>query len=874
MTPDSEKRFHDMADLSAAERERYAQQHQLGAETLREVQSLLDHDGGFDPDGAAEWDGAVRNVAQRAVGAPETQCGAYELKEQIGSGGMGVVYRAERTDGEIRHQAAIKMLRPMFDEAAFRDRFLRERQILAQVSHPNVARLLDAGHTANGVPYLVMEYVKGTRIDEHCGPLSLRDRLRLFLKVCDAVAFLHQNLIVHRDLKPGNLLVTAEGEPKLLDFGIAKILDIAMERTLTRDQAWTPEYASPEQIRGAAITTATDVYSLGAVLYRLLTGRLPRETETSAVIPPSHWNKELRGDLEAVLLVALRDEPGERYSSVEKLAADIAAYLEFRPVAARRGTLLYRSRKFLRRYWAPSLAAALTGTALVAGVLFVQRERAIAERRFQQVRQLAKRLYEVDSKIAKVPGSIEARRSIVNTALEYLEGLSKESSGDPDLLTELAEIYSTTGRVQFSRVEPSLGEEKQAAESYRRAAALLARASALRPPDRDAMRLLARIEIHRLPMDSGADTDHGVSRARAVVKHVEKLLDASASAEDYRAASVAYTSLAHALLDDSELSEAVRTIALAVKNARRLAESGRTPRAWVELAASLRVEADVYRYAGELEKGLASLDEAIPLLVVRQREVPEAIQELAHAYYAKGLMLGDTSGPSLGRYEEAVEPLSRSKASSGDRFLKDSSDLVARLDFAQASLKMGRILQRTRPGEAIAVYDAGLDAIARMPATSARRTTYAVRLLCESTEPLRRLNRGSDADTRLAQATSLLANAKQYPIQRAGPGSPGEAFLRATAEGAAFAGRLPQAIGIYEEILGKMAKAVQKEQDLGDAVGYTAVQQRLGELYRRSGNAAHAGRLQADMLAFWQRWEERLPGNPLVRRELSRLAQK
>ncbi|MBL8230853.1 MAG: serine/threonine protein kinase [Bryobacterales bacterium] len=869
MTPDSEKRFHDMADLSDEERERYARQHQLGPDTLREVQSLLDHDGSF------ELDGAVRNVAQRAVGAPEMQCGAYELKEMIGSGGMGVVYRAERTDGEIRHQAAIKMLRPMFDEAAFRDRFLRERQILAQVSHPNVARLLDAGHTANGVPYLVMEYVKGTRIDEHCASLSLGDRLRLFLKVCDAVAFLHQNLIVHRDLKPGNLLVTDEGEPKLLDFGIAKILDIAAERTLTRDQAWTPEYASPEQIRGAAMTTATDVYSLGAVLYRLLTGQLPRENATSAIIPPSHWNKELRGDLEAVLMVALRDEPGERYSSVEKLAGDIAAYLDFRPVAARRGTLLYRSRKFLRRYWAPSLAAALTGTALVAGVLFVQRERAIAERRFQQVRQLAKRLYEVDSKIAKVPGSVEARRSIVNTALQYLEGLSKESSGDPDLLTELAEIYSTTGKVQFSRVEPSLGEEKQAAESYRKAAALLARASAVRPPDRDAMRLLAKIEIHRLPMDTGADTDHGVSRARAVVKHAGKLLDASASSEDYRIASVAYTSLAHALLDNSELSEAEQTMVLAVKNARRLAESNGAPRAWVELAVSLRVQADVFRYAGELEKGLASLDEAIRLLAVRQHEVPEAIQELAHAHYAKGLMLGDTSGPSLGRYEDALEPLSRSKAFSRDRFLKDSSDLVARLDFAQSSLKMGRILQRTKPAEAISVYDAGLDAIARMPATSARRTTYLVRLLCESTEPLRKLRRHAEAAQRLAKAVSLLRDSKRYPIRGITPGGPGEALLRVQAEGEVQAGRLPRAIALYEESLGMMnSESVRKDQDLGDAVGYTAIQQRLRDLHHQAGNASQAGRLQADMLALWRRWNQRLPGNPLVGRELSRLAQK
>ncbi len=217
---------------------------------------------------------------------------------------MGTVYLAERTDGEIQQSVAVKLLRADDHRPAFRKRFLRERQFLASLNHPSIAHVIDAGHTDDGRPYLVMEYVDGVPIDIYCGSISLRDQLTLFQRVCDGVAHAHQHLIIHRDLKPSNILVDAAGHPKLLDFGIAKLLDETRiddtrDVTHTVERLLTPSYASPEQLNGSAQTTATDVYSLGAVLYKILTGRSPRESD--GTLPA--------GDLDYILRKALRPEP-------------------------------------------------------------------------------------------------------------------------------------------------------------------------------------------------------------------------------------------------------------------------------------------------------------------------------------------------------------------------------------------------------------------------------------------------------------------------------------------------------------------------------------------------------------------------------------
>ena len=337
--------------------------------------------------------------------------GAYRIIREIGQGGMAVVYLGERDDQNYRKQVAIKMVKPGIDTEQVLQRFRNERQTLAALDHANIVKLLDGGSSEEGLPYLVMEYVEGLPIDQYCdlNKLSIDDRLRLFREVCSAVQYAHENLVIHRDLKPANILIAKDGVPRLLDFGIAKLLNPECFQTaLVTRTDWrpmTPEYASPEQIRGQAVTTATDVYSLGVLLFELLTGHRPyrsagqsllemerlvcetdpekpsaviNRTEESvsrdgedrtAITPesvsnqrglqPAELQRRLRGDLDTIVMKALRKEPERRYGSVEEFSQDIERYLTGMPVQARKSTIAYRSGRFLRRHQ-ESLAAVLT----------------------------------------------------------------------------------------------------------------------------------------------------------------------------------------------------------------------------------------------------------------------------------------------------------------------------------------------------------------------------------------------------------------------------------------------------------------------------------------------------------------------------------
>ena len=265
--------------------------------------------------------------------------------------------------------------------------------------------MIDAGRTGGGRPYLVMEYVDGVPIDVYAAGRDLRDQLELFLRVCDGVSHAHRHLIIHRDLKPSNILVDAAGQPKLLDFGIAKLLDDATaEQTMTVERLLTPGYASPEQMRGESQTTATDVYSLGAVLKKLLADPIPKDTD-------------------AILSKALRTEPEERYASVEAFANDIRAYLDNKPVAARSGNTWYHARKVLRRYWVPVTAASVAIAGLAIGLYIANRQTAVAQKRFLQVRHLAAEVLSLDHELQFLPGASSARFRIVSMSAAYLDGL-------------------------------------------------------------------------------------------------------------------------------------------------------------------------------------------------------------------------------------------------------------------------------------------------------------------------------------------------------------------------------------------------------------------------------------------------------------------
>ncbi|MDQ6938998.1 MAG: serine/threonine-protein kinase [Verrucomicrobiota bacterium] len=424
------------------------------------------------------------------------EVGGYKIRSLIGEGGMGEVYLAD--DLQLRRTVALKLIKGVYGRAAFRKQFEQEERILAGLNHPNIARLYGASVTPNETPFFIMEYVAGERLDDYCEHqrLTIPQRLEIFRKICAAVSYAHQNLVIHRDLKPGNVRVTAEGEPKLLDFGIAKLLDEASgaaDQTITATRAMTPDYASPEQVRGERMTTASDVYSLGVILYEMLSGekplrltsRRPEEvaraiTETVPSRPSAiavENRKLLGGDLDNIVLMAMRKEPERRYASVGQFSEDIRRHLAGLPVIARKDTWNYRSGKFIRRHKVAVIAAVVLALTLLAGILTTtweaqraEEQRALAQRRFDDVRRIAHSLmFEVHDAIENLPGSTAARELLVKRALEYLDSLAGESSGDPILQRELIAAYLKVGNVQGNPTNANLGDSAGALQSYQKA---------------------------------------------------------------------------------------------------------------------------------------------------------------------------------------------------------------------------------------------------------------------------------------------------------------------------------------------------------------------------------------------------------------------
>jgi tRNA A-37 threonylcarbamoyl transferase component Bud32/tetratricopeptide (TPR) repeat protein len=890
--------FRDVADLSDAERQEYFDRHRVSASARAEVESLLQFDRPFDratrstgrlhePTLAVRVEAAANQFFEAKAGPGEgDRCGAYELVRMIGRGGMGSVFLARRTDGELEQQAAIKVVRDAAEEPAFRERFLRERQILASLSHPGIAHLLDAGHTSQGQPFLVMEYIEGVPIDVYARDLTLREKLQLFLWVCEAVSYAHRNLVIHRDLKPSNIFVERSGQPKLLDFGIARILD-ETERSQTRERMLSPDFASPEQVRGTARSTATDIYSLGATLYALLTNRSPhmaepergekrrtssRETSVEERIcsveppPPSRWNPSLPRDLDFVLAKSLRKEPEDRYPAVDAFAADIRAVMESRPVQARSANAWYLARKFLRRYWVPAAAAGLVIASLSAGLYIANHERAIAQKRFMEVRQLANKLFDIDAQARELPGSTKTRQFIVDTSLEYLGRLAADVQNDPGLALEVGNAYMRVARVQGVPIGPNLGQLDKAGANLKIADEMMQRVLQAQPGNRTAMLRSAQIAHDRMLLANFQNRDDEALRfAGASAGWLEKFHAVKADGAEDSAILNTYLNVANRYVSAREDEKALVLASRAIE----LAGVYDFP---AYRGTLLWVKTRILQRQGSLDDALAAIHESVVLLDTSGSKVGHGQRSnLATALVYEGRILDDETGIGMGQPERAEKSLQRAFDIVDALVHQDPNNHNDAGALANAAIPLGATL-RADPGRALAIFDHALGHLTDVKG-DAHLQNHEVRLLVGSSYPLRRLGREAEARKRLDSAFDLLRQLKYYPESHIDPGSETAQAVCALADDDAATGHPERALQAYSGLLDQVAASKpEPETNLTDAAALSKIYTGMAAAARLAKRPAEASGTEARRRELWRRWEQKLPGNPFVLRQVAMIA--
>ena len=864
--------FHEVADLPSGARGHYYAAHAASAETRGEVEALLAFDSTTSPCLASQ----LSTLADDAIARmdPE-QCGPYRLKRLLGRGGMGFVYLAERTDGEIRQNVAVKLLRPDMDDIHLRERFLAERQILANLAHPNIAALFDAGHLSDRQPYLVMEYVDGKPIDLYAHGLPIREKIRLFLKVCAAVAYLHRNLVVHRDLKPSNILVTPDGEPKLLDFGIARMLDLTADLTVTSMRMLTPDYASPEQVDGQRVSTASDIYSLGALLYKVLTGVSPHRFETQSaeamisvilrgqIAAPSRLKPALKGDLDMIVLKALRKEPEERYATVNQLSDDLENYLESRPIRARKGEILYHARKFLRRHCLPLAAAGLGVIGLTAGFVTADRERTIAQQHFLQVRQLSNKLFDIDAEVRKLPGSAAARQLIAKTSQDYLGRLSAGAQDDSGLALELGTAYMRLARVQGVSISANLGQTDQADENLQTAQKLMRSVMADDPGNRLALLRSAQIAHDRMLI------------ARAKHRPADALSLATESAQ--------WLEKFHPGAGDQSDAPAILNLCVNVSDqfalGRRYEDALRLSRQGIELARLLErplyvgsllwISADVMREQGEPQQALKYLQESVRILepAVGNAEQDRTMNFIVALIY-EGRVLGEDGDINVGQPDKAMADFERAFLLSDGIVHQDPGNENSRARLAAAGLGWADILRHSDAPRALEIYDHVLEHLAEIP-NNPRFRRDEVSALAGSSYALLRAGRPDEARARLESARERLRNLGDYPAAEIEPDSDVDVTLRALAEWHAAQGRLKEAADADLGLLAGIDSWQSKSQmRLTEALAVSRLYASLSDILRRQGDDRSAATLDTRRLNLWRQWRQQFPRSSFIQEQL------
>ncbi|MBL0928175.1 MAG: protein kinase [Phycisphaerales bacterium] len=720
--------------------------------------------------------------APPSPGVVPERIGPYAVLRALGHGGMGAVYLARRDDSQFTQLAAIKVMRTGMTSPDDVRRFVRERQVLLALNHPNIARVLDGGTTDDGRPYFVMEYIEGRPLDQYCNEnrLSVRQRVDLFLKVCAAVAYSHDHLIVHRDLKPGNILVNAEGEPKLLDFGIAKLINPQLfqvaDATDIGLRLMTLAYASPEQAQGQMITPASDVYALGVILYELLTGRRPyhldetayreairviceenpslpstavtRPLETTTAsgtttVPaekiaealetnPGSLRRQLAGDLDDIVMVALAKTPRLRYGSVAQLADDLRRHLEGDAVQARRLRRSvpwgwYTATRFVVRHRAAVAAAAAAALALVAGLSLAvwqwrvaearraeaEAQRQTAESNFAQARALAETLVgRFHDRVLQLPGSVVARELIVRTAAAAAEDLGKRSEQDASLRPLLADAFERLGDVQGGLRTPHRGDLVAAEASYRRS--LEIRTDLARGPAPAASLRLALASSHLKIGDVLRETGNAAAAADAYTHSLAEL-DRLSAADARDAAAIRLRGLALVARANAQLrikganpDAAQRAMQEAADILAPLARTEPTPENRNAYARARFNLADLHRDAGRPDEALAAFREA------------EAIRrDLLAADPGNGLIRRDLAGTLLatgltltksGDRPSAVATLRQAQDHLEKLLTFEPNDARAERDLVRVLEALGDALRTTDPKSAA---DTHRDALAR-----------------------------------------------------------------------------------------------------------------------------------------------------------------
>ena len=694
-----------------------------------EVESLLAHAGGTQGLAAVVSEAANKLPAARDKYI-DSKIGPYRILRRLDEGGMGVVYLAERSDEHYVQTVAIKLVKSGMDSREIVNRFRAERQILANLTHPNIAAILDGGSTEDGLPYIVMEYIGGQPITEFAGAgqLSVRERIQLFLPVCLAVHYAHQKLVIHRDIKPGNILVTAEGNPKLLDFGIAKLLadhsPIAQGLTITGMRAMTPDYSSPEQIRGESLSTASDVYSLGVVLFELLTGSHPYSTrgltpsqlehlvcaddrgkpsETAGL--PNRLARELRGDLDNIVLMALRTKPERRYKSAEQLAEDLSRYLNEQPVIARTDTPLYRAGKFFRRHKTGVAAVLAILATMAAGTIVAVREARMAQARADEMQKLIEAVVvKTNDDLTNLPQSTEVRATMLKAVIDNLDALAKNPDIPPKLLMEISGGYVQAGTVQGLRTGmANVGHEEEALRSMEKAVQVAEQAAAKgsSDPDLPHVRLTAHLGLAQIQLLLGDLAKAQVNYTAAL--NLAKAWEAAKPTDPLRRQelasvfsgvadleirlgqvheSVANYRAALAVLEpiDAGAPERIRETAGVCYRNLGVALTGVGP-----LAAAL----DAYRSAAKIREGLV---EQYPSNVRYQRR-------LEVTYVDIGLVLGSEGG--MGDPAPAAVYMTKAREIAERLANLDSTNKQARDDLAGVYQNIGRVQSRSNPAAAV-----------------------------------------------------------------------------------------------------------------------------------------------------------------------------